>query len=340
MDKYKEVTIYDIAKELKISAATVSRGLKDHPAINKTTKKKILETAKRMGYRSNNFARNLRRQSTNTIGVIVPRLNSNLMADAIAGIEKIVSEAGYSLLISQSFESEEKEIANAHTMFNSRVDGLIVSLSFDTKDISHFEPFLHKKIPLIFFDRVYNLQKTSSIVIDNFKAAYEITSHLIEQGCKNIIHITGNPVQNVYKDRLKGFRKALADHKISYGPGNLLLNDLSISAGVEAAKQLIKMRVLPDAVFVANDICAVSCMLELKKNKIHIPKNILFAGFNNDPISSVVEPNLTTVDYKGFEMGEITAKTLLAHLNQPLQPSYTQNIIMPHELIVRQSSQK
>ena len=138
MNSSKEITIYDIAKALNISAATVSRGLKDHPAIKKETRKKIQDAAQRMGYQQNIFASNLRKKKTNTIGVVVPHLNSYFMSSVIAGIEKIVNQEGYNLIISQSFESVKKEKSNVTTMFNSRVDGLLVSLAIDTEDISHF----------------------------------------------------------------------------------------------------------------------------------------------------------------------------------------------------------
>ena len=169
----KEITIYDIAKKLNISAATVSRGLKDHPGINKNTKKKILEAAEEMGYRSNTFASNLRKKSSNVIGVIVPRLNSNFMSDVLAGMEQAANEANYNLIISQSLESFKKEISNAHAMFNNRVDGLLVSLAYDTEDINHFKPFIKRGIPVIFFDRVIEHTEYPTIFIDNYKAAYD-----------------------------------------------------------------------------------------------------------------------------------------------------------------------
>ncbi|HEX4851479.1 MAG TPA: LacI family DNA-binding transcriptional regulator, partial [Puia sp.] len=133
----KEVTIYDLARKLNISIATVSRALKNDPVVSKKTKKRIFELAEEMGYRSNHFARNLRNQRTDTIGVIVPRLNSYFMSTVIAGIESVVNQAGFNLIISQSSESTSKEMANAKTMFNNRVDGLLVSLAYDTDDISH-----------------------------------------------------------------------------------------------------------------------------------------------------------------------------------------------------------
>src|SRR5688572_25802500 len=171
----KEVTIYDIDDKLKISPATVSRGLKDHPAISKKTKKKILDLAEKIGYRSNHFARNLRNQKTQTIGVIVPRLNSHFMSSVISGVEHIANREGYNLIISQSSESTIKETANARTFFNSRVDGLLISLAYDTKELSHFNSFFKKSIPVIFFDRVMEHENSTSILIDNRKAAYEAT---------------------------------------------------------------------------------------------------------------------------------------------------------------------
>ena len=336
----KEVTIYDIAKKLNISAATVSRGLKDHPGINKNTKKKILSAAAEMGYRSNSFASNLRKKSSNIIGVIVPRLNSNFMSDVIAGIEKVVNEANYNLFISQSLESMKKEVSNAKAMFNNRVDGLLVSLAYDTNDVAHFESFIRKDIPVVFFDRVYEHKKFPSIYIDNFKAAYDITSHLVEQGCKRIVHISGNQLRNVYAERFRGYKQALKDHNILFEDNLLIINDLSAKAGAEAADTILKMPELPDGVFVANDQCAISCMQELKKAGINIPADIAFAGFNNDPTSCVIEPNLTTIDYKGYEMGEVAAKIMINHLSKTDDLQQTHSLILRSEMIIRGSSLK
>ena len=340
MIERKEVTIYDIAAQLKISPATVSRGLRDHPAISKKTKKKILDCSKRLGYRYNAFASNLRRRKSNTIGVIVPRLNSSFMSDIIAGIEKVTSESGYNTIISQSLEAEKKEIINATTMYNNMVDGLLISLAYDSKSTDHFKPFIEKNIPVIFFDRVRSLNQCSTIIIDNFKAAYDITTHLIKSGSRRIMHIGGNLLCNVYNDRFNGYKKSLDDNHLAFSPEYLIINNLGSGDGIDAAHTILKMPVIPDAVFVANDNCAANCMIELKKNGICIPEEISFAGFNNDSISGIVEPNLTTVDYQGFEMGEIAAKTLIAHLNQTLDATRTETIVLRHKLIIRESSMK
>jgi LacI family transcriptional regulator len=340
MSQQKEITIYDIARQLDISAATVSRGLKDHPSVNKATRKKIQELAKELGYRSNTFASSLRKKSTNTIGVIVPRLSSYFMSNVIAGMEHIATAEGYNLIISQSLETLGKEMANADTMFNSRVDGLLVSLSYETENIDHFEPFIRKGIPLIFFDRIKEHSQCMGIVIDNYKSAYEATKHLLDNGYRKIMHIGGSTVSLVYAERLRGYKQALLDYKITPDPKMILTKNMSEEAGVEAAKHILKMKHLPDAVFTANDACAVYCMRTLKKEGIKIPGDIAFVGFNNDPMSNVVEPNLTTVNYPGYAMGEAAATQLISHLNGVTNLTDTNIIILRSELIVRASSPK
>lgn len=337
----KEITIYDIAKHLNISATTVSRGLKDHPAINKNTRKKIVEAAKHLGYRSNTFASSLRSKKTFTIGVIVPRLNSYFMSAALAGMEDAASRESYNLIISQSLENAEKEVANAHTMFNKRVDGLLVSLAYDTEKIDHFTPFFRKGIPVVFFDRIYPHLDSTSIVIDNYRAAYDVTKHLIEQGCRKIMHLGGNLLRNVYADRLKGYKQALKDHAIPFDEKKLLyISKLSEETGIKAAEQILKMSSKPDGVFSANDTAAVYCMIKLKEAGIRIPTDIAFAGFNNDPISKIIEPNLTTVNYSGYDVGEAAVNSLINHLKGISSIKTTNTIILRSDLIIRASSLK
>jgi LacI family transcriptional regulator len=335
----KEITIYDIAESLSLSSATVSRGLKDHPAIRKETKKRILEKAKEMGYRHNHFASNLRRNRTNTIGVIVPRLNSYFMSSVIAGIEKVANEAGYNLVISQSLELEKKETVNIKTMFNSRVDGLLVSLAYDTEDDSHFKPILDKNIPLIFFDRVFEHPLCTSVIIDNHAAGYAMTQHLIGQGCKRIVHITANLKRNVYAERLRGYRQALADNGIPYDEKLIFVNNLTEAACMVAIQSVLKMDPLPDGIFSSNDSSAVVCIRELKKAGIKIPEQIAIGGFNNEPISTVVEPNLTTIHYPGQEMGEVCASILIRKLANPDNADLN-SVVLRHHLIIRDSSRK
>ncbi|HLN20649.1 MAG TPA: LacI family DNA-binding transcriptional regulator [Bacteroidales bacterium] len=336
MKSSKEVTIYDVARVLNISPSTVSRGLKGHPHIRKETISRIKAVATEMGYRHNKFASNLRLKKTNTLGLVVPKLNSYFMATVIAGIEKITNENGYGLIISTSQETESLEISSVHTLFNSRVDGMMVSLAYDTKDPLHFNILFEKKIPLVFFDRIMDCPGCISVVIDNYRAGYEVTSHLLQQGCSRIVHVGGNIKRNVYADRLNGYKKALSDAGITPDKEYLMIGDLSENTGVEAARKILKMKQMPDGVFAANDTTAVSMIMELLEKGVRIPEDICVAGFNNEPISRIIQPNLTTVNYPAMKIGEITASALIGILNN-VHPEKNK-IIVDHKLIIRQSS--
>jgi LacI family transcriptional regulator len=338
MSDQKEVTMYDLALKLDLSIATVSRALKDDPVVSKKTKKKIADMALEMGYRSNHFARNLRTGRSDTIGVIIPRINSYFMSSVIAGIENVVNSEGYNLLISQSSESREKEMANAATLFSNRVDGLLVSLAYDTESLSHFDPFLQKKIPVIFFDRTADVKDSTCIQINNHKAAYEATAHLISQGRRRIVYITAPPKRNVYIDRLHGYKQALADHDIPFRDDYVIIGNLGQEAGADAAVHIGQMKPLPDAVFAANDNCAVGCMVAMRQMGIRIPQDVAFVGFNNDPVSTVVEPNLTTIHYPGYEMGQVAARNLINQINGNPGSTTADCIILRSELLVRESS--
>jgi LacI family transcriptional regulator len=340
MDKGKEVTIYDLARKLNISIATVSRGLKNDPVVSKKTRKKIFELAEEMGYRSNHFARNLRKQKTNTIGVIVHELNSSFITSVLAGIEKMATQEGYDLIITHSSESRVKEAANAKNLFHKRVDGLIASLAFDTNDLEHFHPFEEKGVPVIFFDRVERTGNSPVVIIDNYKCGYQATQHLIEQGCKRIVHVTSSLKRNVYSERYKGFKDALFDHGISFDESMLLVNDLSENAGIESANQILRMKPLPDGAFITNDFVAAVCMRTLKENNIKIPGDIAIVGFNNDIIGKLIEPALTTIDYPGKDMGEIVARNLINHLQGTGDIQNIRTVIVSSDLVIRKSSLK
>jgi LacI family transcriptional regulator len=336
----KEITIYDLAKELNLSAATVSRALKNHHAINKNTKKRIIEKAEEMGYRHNNFASNLRKQKTHTIGVLVHELNNNFITSVLAGIEKVTTAAKYDIIIAHSSESYEKETANALNLFHKRVDGLIASLSFDTKGLDHFQVFADKGIPVIFFDRVEENSESTKVIIDNYKSGYQATQHLIEQGCKRIVMVTANLSRNVYAQRFKGYKDALFDNNIAFNEDLLLIKDLSERCGVEAAMQIMKMDPIPDGAFITNDFSAAVCMQTLKENGINIPGDIAVVGFNNDAISKIIEPQLTTINYPGIDIGEIAATNLINHLKGVSNIAQTNTIVVRSDLIIRKSSLK
>ncbi len=336
----KEITIYDIAAKLNISTATVSRALRDDPAVNIKTKKKILDLAEQFGYQTNHFARNLRNRQTNTIGVIIPRINSYFMATVIAGIEQVANAAGYNLLISQSSDSFEREVSLVKTMFNNRVDGLLVSVSYDTNGLAHFEKFAEKNIPVIFFDRTQLTSNFTNININNQKAGYEATKHLLEKGCRRILHLTLSHTQSIYQERFLGYAQALAEYGIPIDMSLVYLGDLYLECGVAAADYMLSMSERPDGVFAANDTSAAACIVRLKKHGIRVPQDVAVVGFNDDLICRIVEPNLTSIHYPGHDMGELAARSLINHLNGNANIKLTQHIQLRSDLIERDSTKR
>lgn len=334
-----DITIYDIAEALQIAPVTVSRALNNHPAVREKTRQRIQDYAREHGYRANSFASNLRRQKTNTIGILLQELsNSYFITSVLSGVEAVLTEAGYDLIIAHSSESACKEIANANNLFHKRVDGLIVSLAYDTESMSHFEPYLQKNIPVVFYDRVETSFPGTKVIIDNEQAGYDATKHLIGQGCTRIVHVTASLKRNVYALRLAGYEKALAEHNIPVRTEDLILIDyINEDAGLEVAKRILAMDPMPDGIFITNDFCAAICIRALTDAGIRVPEDIAVVGFNNDIISKVVAPRLTTINYPGKQVGEEAARQLLQQLQGNRQEE-NKTIVIKSELMVRASS--
>lgn len=340
MENIKEITIYDIAKNLNVSPSTVSRALNNDPTVNKKTKKKVLEAAAQMGYRSNQVARSLRQQNSLTIGVIAYDLNSSMMISVLSGIEKIANETGYSIIITDSSQSAEKEAINAANLFNRRVDGLIVSLAPNTGNLDHFKPFRDKQIPLIFLDRSGTPEEFASVVIDNLTCGYLATKHLIEQGCRRIAHITSTLGQKNYMQRYRGYLDALAEHKIPYSENLLIVSPPTEESAEKAAKRIIGFQPLPDGVFVSDDFVAAVAIRTFSAYGIRVPQDIAVVGFNNDIIGRFLNPTLTTVNYPGKEIGEAAARLLINRLKGTGDIEKVTTVSIRADLIIRQSSIK
>ncbi len=262
-----KTTIQDIAKQMDMSVTTVCRALQNSTIVKQETRKRIHDLAQSLGYKSNQFAKNLKDKDALplTIGIIIPRLDSYLMSSIFSGIESVASNSGFNLMVSQSFDSGEQEITNAAAMLNCKVDGLLVSLS-QLNDMQHFDTFLESGIPIVFFDRVPDQDYYTRVAIDNRKAAKEATSHLISQGCRRILHMTVKSDKNVYAKRFQGYKDALESAGIPFDENLVIYNDLSRQAGEAAAEKILNMEQLPDGVFAPEDDCAVSCMVSLKES--------------------------------------------------------------------------
>lgn len=338
MKRSKEITIYDIATELNVSPSTVSRALKKHKSIGKKTIKKVEEKATQLGYRPNVVAANLRNQKTHTIGVIISRVDRPFISTLIGGIESEAKKKGYHVIFTQSHDKMKLEIENANVLFNSRIDGLIVSLAMETNNYDHFRPFLNKDIPLVFVDRVTETLNTDLVVIDNTQSAFIATKHLIDQGCKRIAHFAGAQHRNVYRNRRTGYENAITQSGLSIDNSLIIeLNHLSADEGLRAAEKLLKSKNPPDGIFAANDTTAISAIQCAKKLGIKVPEELAVVGFNNDPICTIVDPELTSIDHPAKQMGELAARQLLEHKND-LEIDSSSTIKLKTKLIQRASS--
>ncbi len=338
--KQTQVTIYDIAKSLEISASTVSRALQNNPKVSKSTIKAVHEKAQNLGYSPNSLASGLRSKKSKILGLVVPRVTRHFFSSVISGVQEKASELGYNVMICQSNEIYEKEVQQVKALVSSRVDGLIVSVSQSTKDSGHFELFKSGNKPLVFFDRILESFQANTIVGDDFNGGYKATKHLIEQGYSRIAHFTGPEHINVFRNKKAGYIKALQEHGIDIDESLILEHELTEKSALVAIKKLMNIKKKPDALFCANDTSAISVLQFAKGNGIKIPDDLAVVGYSNEPCVSLIEPALTTVEQSGVEIGRIAADILVKQIENKENYKKYESIVMPVELIVRKSSVK
>lgn len=338
MGNKKEITIYDIAKELNISPSTVSRALNGHFSIGKKTIKEVKELANKLGYRPNGLAVSLRSSKTHVIGVVISWVNRPFISSLISGVEEVASKAGYRVIIAQSHDSYKNEVESVHALFDSRVSGLVVSLAMETKKYDHFEKFLQHGIPVVFVDRVTQDINCHRVIIDNFQAGFTATEHLIQQGCKRIVHFAGAQHRNIYSERMRGYIEALKKNNLPVDEKLIMyFNSLSLEEGKKISNYLLDLPNPPDGIFSANDTAAVSAIQCAKERGIKVPEQLAVIGFNNDPISQIIDPSLSTITHPAIDMGKIAAKQVLKHTDHE-NIVESETVVLKTQLIVRASS--
>jgi LacI family transcriptional regulator len=339
--KFTQVTIKDIARELGISPSTVSRALKDHPDISTKTKEAVNALAEKLNYQPNIVALNLRQKKTFTIGVIIPELVHFFFSTVISGIEDVAYQAGYSVILAQSNESYEREKVDIKALFNSRVDGLLISITRETKNFDHIESVISKGIPVVFYDRAYNTTLCSNVVVDDYVGAKEAVNHLIDQGYRKIAFLEGSPGLLITKDRKRGYEDALKEHQLTIRDNYI---EACVAGSLEeakgATKKLMSLPDPPDAIFAANDPMATGAMQTIKALGLRIPQEVGVVGFSNWSYGSLLEPSLTTVDQPGYEMGQEAARLLIRQIEvaDKEQDSAPETKVLKTRLIVRDSS--
>ncbi|WEK18021.1 MAG: LacI family DNA-binding transcriptional regulator [Candidatus Pedobacter colombiensis] len=334
-------TILDIAEALKLSPATISRALNNHPYVREKTRNDVLEMATKLGYRRNHMASGLRSNRTHTVGLIIPRVSMFFHAEVITTIQNNLHKHGYNLIICQSNDSVAMERELAETLYGSRVDALIAACTLQTVDFSHFDKFVERGTPVIFYDRVPVADyKATLIKGDDFKGAYLATHHLIAAGCKRIAHISGPLTSNLYQDRAAGFLKAMEEHQLPVNPDWVFHQELTHENAMVAMQQMFSAGTVPDGLFADNDTSAIAAIEYAKEKEITVPETLKITGYSNDPRTAIITPAVTSVEQFPNLVGKRIVETLVELLkNDEEGPTYkTEPVIIPVELINRKST--
>ncbi len=337
--KNQPVTIKDLARRLSVSVATVSRALRGLPDIHPDTRQAILDLARELDYQPNQLATSLVKSRTRTIGVIVPNLGYYFFSSAINGMEEVAYAAGYSVLLTQSKESYERELTNLQDLARGQVDGIIVSISRETADYEHFRRLQRRGVPLVLFDRDCEALDVPKVLIDNRAAARQATEHLIENGCRRIGLLAGPAYLSLSIQRVRGYHDALEAHGLSTEEALIAYGDYSQANAVELTHRLMDLPEPPDGILGLSDRITVGGMIALKQRGVKIPDEVALVGFNNEPIGELISPALTSVAQPVEEIGREAARLLLAQIESP-DPTPPTVRVLPTHLVVRESSKR
>lgn len=332
------ITIKDIAKALNLSTSTVSRALRGSYEINAETKRLVMEYAEKVHYSPNPIALSLKENKSKAIGVIVPEIANHFFSQAINGIEAIAYKRGYHVVIFQSHESYEREVINVQHIIARKVDGLLISLSGQTVDVSHLQEIQRKGLPLVLFDRVSDKIEAHKVTADNFDGAFKATEHLILSGRKRIAHITSPSLLSITKERLEGYKAALEKYQIGYDETLVKYCGFAVEEAQKLVDELIENQ-KPDAVITTSDRLALDCFSAIKEKNISMPDEVAFIGFTNLKVAYLLNPSLSTVVQPAFEIGQAAAQLLLDSIEKkPQTIEQLRAIKIPTELVIRNSS--
>ncbi|KAA5539679.1 LacI family DNA-binding transcriptional regulator [Adhaeribacter rhizoryzae] len=336
--KRHQTTIIDIARALNISKSTVSRALTGHPNVNAQTRKAVLELAEKMEYERNMLAISLVKNKSFTIGIIVPEFMTTFFPQVVIGAQEVAAKKGYNVIISQSNESYETEVANAKVMLTNRVDGVLVSLTKETRNFDHLKIFQRKGIPIVFFNRVCEEMEVPKVVTNDYDGAFNIVEHLIQRGKKRIAHLAGPDSLLISRKRLNGYLDALRKNNIPVIEELIIPYDLTLEKVKIYVKYLLELPDPPDALFAINDPTAMEAIQIIKAKGLRIPEDIAVAGFSNDFASALIEPGLTTVSQPMREIGKTAMQLLLEMMDKEVSEWKAITRTLKAELIIRGSS--
>ena len=334
-------TIKEIAKQLNVSASTVSRALHDHPGIGIRTKMRVQQLARELDYEPNQTAIFFKQRKTFTIGVVIPNLKEEFFSEAINGIEDVATRHKYSVLISQSRDDIERERRILTTMKNNRVDGVIASLGANTTNYDHFTALKKFGIPLVFFDRVPATPGFNKVYSNMNSGTREAIEFLVEKGHRRIGVLNGPEKMQSSKERTETYKQVLIKKRLKIDLGLVANTDLTRDSTHKAMQQLLSQRPRPTAILVINDYIALDAMQYARQQKLKINKDICFVSYANLPITSYLEtPPMASVEQYPYQQGARAAEILL-HIREqvdkngkPAEQETLENVVINGQLIV------
>jgi LacI family transcriptional regulator len=332
------LNIKELAKALNLSTSTVSRAFRDNSDINKETKERILAKAKELNYQPNLYASNLREQKSKTIAVIVPELANNFFSQAIRGIERIAREKGYHILIYATDDEFEKEVSFIKHLHNGRADGIIMSVSGEANDHTYLNELAKKRLPLVFFDRVYEDIVTPRVITNDYDSSFTATEHLIEQGCSKIAYLVINKNLSIGKMRMQGYLDALEKHNIAFEDRLIIDCSNSYEQNKIILKKVLK-QLKPDGIFTSVERLAFATYYACYDLKISIPEDLKVIGFSSLEIAPLLNPALTTITQPATKIGVEAAVMLFDMLESPEEVNLAKKIVLDSELIKRRSTE-
>ena len=334
----KQVTVKDIANQLKLHYTTVSKALSNHPDISIATKHRVLSAAKKLDYHPNSIAKNLKKQGTFTLGVIVPSIKNDFFSAVISGIEEVAYGRGFNTVVCQSNENSDREAVHVGTLISNRVAGVLVSVAQTTKSGVHFNALGKQGIPLVFFDRVCDDVEADKVVVDDYDGAVQAVRHLIKSGYKRIAHLAGPTNTSIGRDRCRGYMDELERNGIPIDHDMITYGGLQEEDGAAAMRNILSNGKKPDAIFAANDPVALGAYEEIKRNGLRIPQDMALIGFGNIKLSSYLDPPLTTVSQFPYELGRTAASVLLRRIENSEHEMSPAVEVIKTELILRKSA--
>ncbi|MDY3847912.1 MAG: LacI family DNA-binding transcriptional regulator [Prevotella sp.] len=335
--KKHRTSLKDLAQELGVSIATVSRALRNSPEIGQEMQQKVKELAKRLNYRPNPFARSLRQEAPKIIGVVVPNLVTHYYSAVLDGIEDEASKAGYSVISANSHEDCVTEAKAIDNFIGLHVEGIIACLAQDTTDYSHFEEISDMGIPLVFFGRTCLTEKFSSVTANGDEAAQMATNHLIETGSRRIAFIGGPNHLDMVRRRKHGYLEALREHRIPIERELVACGKIDYQVALDAAKNLLGREDRPDAILAFNDIITFAAFTAIKEMNLRIPEDVALIGFTDDLHAAYVTPQMSVIEDQSYKMGATACQLLLKSIAGDKKIYKT---IVPQKLVIRQTSSK